>query len=298
MTAPAPTPRPWQTLPKRVLIADGLLVVAHLVWPHGPLTRLWSIPIVLAGLGLVAAVQLRPALLSRLPWPPVRAHPLTFGLLLLLSAGVIGAEPALGTVLHLAGTFLLWRETRSPEVSAHVDPALAWRSGWASRVILGAFLLCLMALAAEWTGAFSTSYYSYVGDYSYYNTYSNAASNGWETGKAPFLALLLVGAALWLVSPPVRNHRLGRWLPLVAFAGAGIQAAIVAWEDWRYVEELHDIGGGYPQMQAGGPVFFVIFAIAGAVAALVQVRRGRLAAVRPLPGSSHGEAGDPPVAPT
>jgi hypothetical protein len=283
---PAPAPKPWSHLPKEVLAADGLLVAAHVAWPHGPLTQWWSAVLVVAGLALVAAVQLRPELVARIPWPPVRAHPEVAALVLLLIVGSAGAEPSLGAVAHLAGVFLLWRSWRTGTVGEYLDPASAWRSGWLTRGVLAAFVLCIATMAIEWVGAFSNSYNTTVGDWVYTNTYATDAESGWDLGEAPFLGLLLSGVALWLLIPTVRAHRLGRWLPVAGFGGAAARAAVVAWEDWRHVEELHDIGGSYPQFQAAGPVFFAISAVVGMLLSLVVIRR-----LRRAPGPAGGVAG-------
>lgn len=260
--------------PTKVLVAYGLLVAGVLLWEDGPLTAWYSGLLFLAAAAVLVIHHLMPALLATWPVvgdPNTRLEAVAIAL---FAAGVLRGGFFIGFFMYFAGWYLFVRETRSPEVPDTVAPARIWHSGWVVRVLALGVFLALLILADEFAGEFNSSYSYESGGYRYTSTSSFDASSGYDTGQSPWLALFLLPAALWLVWDRARSVANARLIPLVSVGLAAAYGIWVMFDDYRFVQELYEIGGTYARFQASGPAWFVIACIPAAVAAVLIAFKG------------------------
>jgi hypothetical protein len=265
---------------KKWWIGCALVAVGLLIWRQGPREVFYAgLPALLA-LALLLVHRVRPELIDKAaPWLD-RAWRVEAALATLIVASVLRINFQLGFLLVAAGIVLLATEGRRRGEVVHLDPASAWRSGWPKRILLISVALAAFSFGNDFEGEFRST--SSSGGYTY--TYTDAAADGYESGDAPKVAVLLVPIALWLVWRTNRRPEWYRYVPIASLGLAGLWMMKIAWDDYRFVQELHDIGGGYPRFQAAGPAWFLIALIPGLVVAIRYALRG----VEPLPVEEAG----------
>lgn len=255
------------TLPPRMqLIGVALMVVGSLIWTNGPLTAWYTAILLIAALATLVLHHVQPQLLTKVPYVARSEGRVEIVALVLFAVGILRAGAFIGWFVYMAGWFLFVRDARRTGEVREVDPSAPMRLGWLARILAIGVLFALLVLADEWDARFSTTSQYTSGGFTYSNTFTTEASNGYQTGDSPWLALMLLPAALWLVWEPVRSWKWGRFVPLVSVGVAGIWAAYILIDDWRFVQELYEIGGTYPKFQAAGPTWFVLGCIPALVA--------------------------------
>jgi hypothetical protein len=257
-----PTTRWWGGC---ALAGAGLLL-----WSNGPISTFYAGVPAVAALALLIVARMRPALLDRYLPRRTAAWRIEAALVVIFSAACLRIAFHLGFLVVMAGVALLATEARRGGEAHHLDPLAAWSGGWARRILLLAVVLAAFNFSSDFAGEFNTSFYSEAtGGYSVHDP----ASDGYDTGDAPKIAVLLLPAFLWLSWRTTEVPKWYRYVPLASLGAAALWTFKIAWDDYAFVQELYEIGGSYSRFQAAGPTWFLLLMIpAIAIAVLFAVK--------------------------
>jgi hypothetical protein len=265
------------------LIALGLILFGILAWgSQGPFgSFLLFVPTAVLLLALIGDTfafgwfdRVRKAV-PQVPW--ARLHPIAvWGLLII---GLLHAGAFFGCFVFGIGLVLLARQGET--TLGPLDLRLLWAS-WGRRVMLALLLLASLTFSTQWDGDFRSTYYYDQDGYRYQHSTEMAGSDGYDTGAATWLAVLIAlgVAALALRPSPARSWY--RMAPLAVGLVAATATFRLARADAAFVKEIQ--GGGSIKYNAEGPSWFLLLMIPFCILAAVSAFR------RPRPEE---HAGDP-----